>query len=44
MSYGACPPSSTPDNIVTFINANLSAARFAEYLADPDRVVLTVIE
>ncbi len=37
----ACPPSSTPDNIVTFINANLSAARFAEYLADPDRVVLT---
>lgn len=37
----ACPPSSTPDNIVAFINANLSAARFAEYLADPDRVVLT---
>jgi ribosomal protein S18 acetylase RimI-like enzyme len=36
----ACPPSSTPPNIAAFIDANLSAARFAEYLADPDRVVL----
>lgn len=36
----ACPPSSTPDNIAKFIAANLSAARFAEYLADPDRVLL----
>jgi ribosomal protein S18 acetylase RimI-like enzyme len=37
----ACPPSSTPDNVAAFIDANLSPARFAEYLADPDRVVLT---
>jgi ribosomal protein S18 acetylase RimI-like enzyme len=37
----ACPPSSTPDNIIKFIDANLSPARFAEYLADPDRVVIT---
>jgi ribosomal protein S18 acetylase RimI-like enzyme len=27
-----------------FIDANLSPARFAEYLADPDRVVLTAHE
>jgi len=37
----ACPPSSTPQNIAVFIDANLSPARFSEYLADPDRVVLT---
>ena len=37
----ACPPSSTPDDIATFIAENLSAARFAGYLADPDRAVLT---
>ncbi|MBV8346324.1 MAG: GNAT family N-acetyltransferase [Mycolicibacterium sp.] len=37
----ACPPSSTPQNIAEFIGANLSPARFSEYLADPDRVVLT---
>jgi len=37
----ACPPSLTPDNIVAFIDANLSAHRFATYLDDPDRVVLT---
>jgi ribosomal protein S18 acetylase RimI-like enzyme len=36
----ACPPSSTPDNIALFIDANLSAARFADYLADPARVLL----
>ncbi|MDV3125021.1 GNAT family N-acetyltransferase [Mycobacterium sp. 21AC1] len=36
----ACPPSATPDNIATFIAENLSEARFAEYLADPDRKVL----
>lgn len=36
----ACPPTSTPDNIAAFIEANLSAARFADYLADTDRVIL----
>lgn len=36
----ACPPSLTPQNIAAFIDANLSPVRFAEYLADPDRVVL----
>lgn len=40
----ACPPSSTPDNIAVFVAENLSAARFAEYLAAPDRVVLTARE
>ncbi|MBV9090847.1 MAG: GNAT family N-acetyltransferase [Mycobacteriaceae bacterium] len=40
----ACPPSSTPEDIAAFIDANLSAARFSEYLADPDRVVLTATE
>lgn len=40
----ACPPSSTAENIAVFIDANLSPARFAEYLADPDRVVLTAHE
>jgi ribosomal protein S18 acetylase RimI-like enzyme len=37
----ACPPSATPDNIVAFIEENLSKTRFGSYLADPDRVVLT---
>ena len=37
----ACPPSATPDNIAAFIAENLSQTRFAEYLADPERVVLT---
>jgi ribosomal protein S18 acetylase RimI-like enzyme len=36
----ACPPSATADNITAFIAENLSQARFAEYLADPDRAVL----
>ncbi|MGH3542227.1 MAG: GNAT family N-acetyltransferase, partial [Mycobacterium sp.] len=31
----ACPASATPANIASFIEANLSAVRFAEYLADP---------
>jgi ribosomal protein S18 acetylase RimI-like enzyme len=35
----ACPPSSTADDIATFIADNLSAERFADYLADPNRVV-----
>lgn len=37
----ACPPSVAPGNIASFIDTNLSAARFGEYLADPDRAVLT---
>jgi ribosomal protein S18 acetylase RimI-like enzyme len=36
----ACPPSATPDNVAAFIAANLSRARFADSLVDPDRVVL----
>ncbi len=36
----ACPPTSTPDNIAAFIDESLSEARFAEYAADPDRVLL----
>ena len=38
----ACPPSVTPTNVASFIDANLSDARFAEYLADPRRRILTV--
>ena len=34
----ACPPSVHRENIAAFIDANLSEARFADYLADPDRV------
>jgi GNAT superfamily N-acetyltransferase len=37
----ACPPSLTPRNIAAFIAENLSAGRFAAYLADPERIVLT---
>ena len=37
----ACPPSATPDNIAAFIAENLTQIRFAEYVADPERVVLT---
>ena len=33
----ACPPSTPADNIASFIDTNLSATRFAEYLADPQR-------
>jgi ribosomal protein S18 acetylase RimI-like enzyme len=36
----ACPPSTAPENIAKFIDANLSVQRFAEYVADPDRIVL----
>ena len=36
----ACPPSVTPANIAAFIADNLSAEKFATYLADPDRAVL----
>jgi ribosomal protein S18 acetylase RimI-like enzyme len=37
----ACPPSVTPANVAAFIDANLSDERFAKYLADPQRLVLT---
>lgn len=37
----ACPPSVSAEDMAAFIDANLSVARFADYLADPARVVLT---
>ncbi|MGE0218138.1 N-acetyltransferase family protein [Mycolicibacterium sp.] len=37
----ACPPSVAPDDVAAFIAENLTATRFGEYLADPDRTVLT---
>lgn len=37
----ACPPSVNAENIAAFIDANLSVARFADYVADPARVILT---
>jgi ribosomal protein S18 acetylase RimI-like enzyme len=37
----ACPPSVSPANIASFIDTNLSDARFTEYLADPRRLILT---
>jgi GNAT superfamily N-acetyltransferase len=40
----ACPPAATPENIAAFIDTYLSAERFAEYLADPGRVVLAAYE
>ena len=40
----ACPPSVTPENIVAFIDENLSENRFRDYLADPERAVLAARE
>jgi GNAT superfamily N-acetyltransferase len=37
----ACPPATAAEDIAAFVAANLSAARFAEYLADPARAILT---
>lgn len=37
----ACPPSAPRANIAAFVEANLSATSFNEYLADPRRVILT---
>ena len=37
----ACPPTVTRPDIAAFVEANLSDARFAEYLADPQRLILT---
>ena len=36
----ACPPSVAPENIASFIDANLSQVRFTEYLTDPQRTIL----
>jgi ribosomal protein S18 acetylase RimI-like enzyme len=36
----ACPPSVAPADVASFIDANLSEARFAEYLSDPRRTIL----
>jgi ribosomal protein S18 acetylase RimI-like enzyme len=36
----ACPPSTPAEDIASFIDTNLSAMRFVEYLADPQRTVL----
>ncbi|EID17161.1 N-acetyltransferase GCN5 [Mycobacterium xenopi RIVM700367] len=40
----ACPPSVTADNIASFIDAHLSAPRFAEYLANPNRLILVATQ
>ena len=40
----ACPPSMPPENIASFIHTNLSASRFAQYLTDPRRAVLTATQ
>ena len=37
----ACPPSVALADVTSFIDANLSDARFAEYLADPQRRIFT---
>ncbi|CDO88079.1 acetyltransferase [Mycobacterium triplex] len=37
----ACPPTATPGNIASFVAANLSPARFGEYLDDPKRAIVT---
>lgn len=36
----ACPPSVSAEDIAAFIDDTLSADRFRDYLADPDRIVL----
>ncbi len=40
----ACPPSVAPQDVVAFIEENLSPGRFGEYLDDPDHAVLTATE
>lgn len=43
LTFGlACPPGTTKADIDAFIATNLSAERFAGYLADPARTVLLV--
>lgn len=40
----ACPPAVSAENVAAFIAANLSAARFADYLQDLDRAVFTAVD
>jgi ribosomal protein S18 acetylase RimI-like enzyme len=40
----ACPPSVALNDIASFIDANLSDARFADYLADPQRLIITTTD
>jgi ribosomal protein S18 acetylase RimI-like enzyme len=40
----ACPPSVSAENVAAFIDKNLSEAHFADYLADPERVLLIARE
>lgn len=40
----ACPPGSTPEDIAAFVADVLSPERFADYLADPNRIVFKAIE
>jgi ribosomal protein S18 acetylase RimI-like enzyme len=40
----ACPPTAAPQDIGVFIDTQLSAKRFAEYLDDCDRVVLAAYD
>jgi GNAT superfamily N-acetyltransferase len=40
----ACPPATPPEDIAAFIDTNLSAERFAEYLADPQRAIITAAQ
>lgn len=37
----ACPPSVTVNDIAAFVDANLSAVCFADYLTDPQRLIFT---
>jgi GNAT superfamily N-acetyltransferase len=39
----ACPPSVGPEDVAAFIAENLTRQRFADYLADPGRAVLTAV-
>ncbi len=36
----ACPPGAAPEAIEQFIQTHLTAARFADYIADPTRIVV----
>jgi ribosomal protein S18 acetylase RimI-like enzyme len=40
----ACPPAADAENIASFIDTNLSAERFAEYLADPRHAIITAAQ
>ncbi|WP_163710031.1 GNAT family N-acetyltransferase [Mycobacterium timonense] len=37
----ACPPTAASENIAAFVETHLSPERFAQYLADPHRAILT---